>query len=395
MTTPITRNLPSWAAAASVAHAAAAGPTPVPGDSDEAYQRYVTLIDAQIKSSQKTLATQNARLASLKKMKGSTAAAKKKIAQQINLQTNLIKATTAKLNMQQTSKVNKTNQYYKDTGQYSKLLEGANRDAFMAIESLFKGYGLESLAGKIYDYVKNGYSGDTISILLQDTPEYKTRFSGNEARKAAGLPVLSPGEYLSTESSYRQIMQQAGLPVGYYDQPSDFANWIGKDVSPTEIQTRVDLATQATVLANPAYKQALNQMGIDDAHLTAYFLDTTKALPFVQKAAATAAIGAQALATGLGFDQSYAEQLATAGVTQDQAKQGYQDIAQASQTMNTLGKIYGEAWNQRTSEQLTFEGNAEAAAKKGRLLSQERGSFSGSGGGAKGLGGLTQAGGAQ
>lgn len=371
-------------------------PAAVPGgDAESAYQRYLALINAQIKGTQKTLAAQNAKLAALKKQKTGNASQKAKLAKTIAAQTAMVKATTAKLTLQQKGKVAKTNQYYKDTGQYEKLLEGTNRDAFMAVESLFKSYGLESLAGKIYDYVKNGFSGDTISILLQDTPEYKTRFSGNEARKAAGLPVLSPGEYLSTENSYRQIMQQAGLPKGYYDQPGDFANWIGKDVSPTEIQTRVDLATQATVLANPAYKQALNQMGIDDSHLTAYFLDTNKALPYIQKAAATAAIGAQALQSGLGFDKSYAEQLATSGVTQDQAAQGYQDIAQSMNTMKTLGAIYGEAWSQRQSEQLTFQGNAEAAAKKGRLLSQERGSFSGSGGGAKGLGGLTQAGGAQ
>lgn len=370
-----------------------AAPATVPGNADEAYQRFLALINSQIKGTQKSLAGQNAKLAQLKKMKTPNAAQKKKVAHLIAAQTALIKATTAKLHTQQTSKVGKTNQYYKDSGQYEKLLEGTNRDAFLAIESLFKSYGLESLAPKIFDYVKNGFSGDTVSILLQDTAEYKKRFAGNEARKAAGLPVLSPGEYLSTEDSYRQIMQQAGLPKGYYDQPGDFANWIGKDVSPTEIQSRVDLATQATILASPDYKKALNQMGVDDSHLTAYFLDQGKALPFLQKAAATATIGAQALASGLGFDQSYTEQLATAGVTQDQAKQGYQDIAQSMNTMQSLGKIYGDAWTQREAEQSTFQGQAGATAKKNRLLSQERGAFTGATGGARG--GLGQEGGAR
>src|SRR6478752_6861900 len=97
-------------------------------------------------------------------------------------------------------------EYYKQTGQYDKLLSGTERDAYAAISALFKSYGLESLAGKVYDYVKNGYSADTVSILLQDTKEYKERFAGNELRKKAGLPVLSAGEYLATEASYRQIM---------------------------------------------------------------------------------------------------------------------------------------------------------------------------------------------
>jgi hypothetical protein len=285
------------------------------------------------------------------------------------------------------------NTIYTNTGQYDKLLQGANRDAYLAIQSLFKSYGLDTLAPKIYDYVKNGYSSDTISILLQDTAEYKNRFAGNEARKKAGLPVLSPAEYLSTEASYRQIMESAGLPVGFYDSPSDFNAWIGKNVSPSEIQTRVDLATQATVLSNPAYRQALNKMGIGDNELTAYFLDQNKALPFIQKSAATAAVGAEAIKQGLSFDQSYAEQLATSGISADEAKQGYSTIASSLDTYRALGQIYGAEWNQRTAEQATFEGNATQLNKQNRLLSAERGAFAGSTGGSRT--GLGQAGGSR
>ena len=261
---------------------------------------------------------------------------------------------------------------------YQDLLQGAQRDAYLAITNLFKSYGLESLASKIYDYVKNGYSGDTISILLQDTPEYKTRFAGNEARKAAGLPVLSPGEYLATEASYRQIMASAGLPAGFYDQPSDFTTWIGKNVSPTEIQSRVDLATQATILSNPSYRDALNQMGIKDSELTAYFLDPTKALPHLQKAAATAAIGAQALEQGMSFDTTYAEKLAAQGITAQQAQQGYSNIRQNLQGYQDLANIYGGGpYDQRTSEQAIFEQNAAAMERQKKLVQNQQASFGG------------------
>lgn len=276
---------------------------------------------------------------------------------------------------------------YEATGQYDKLLTGTDRDAFLAVKTLFKGYGLESLAGKIYDYVKNGYSSDTISILLQDSAEYKARFAGNEARTKAGLPVLSPGEYLAVESSYRQIMQTAGLPIGFYDQNSDFTDWIAKNISPSEIQSRVDLATQATVLAPPAYRQALQQMGISSSEMTAYFLDSTKALPYLQKSAATAAIGSEAIQQGLTFDQTYAQQLAERGVTAAEAQQGYSQVAQELGTMQSLGSIYGEQWGQRESEQSVFGTSAEAAEKKRGLLSRERGAFAGAAGSARaGLG---------
>lgn len=283
------------------------------------------------------------------------------------------------------------NQYWEKTGQYEKLLAGTERDAFMAVNALFKNYGLDSLAGKIFDFVKNGYSADTISILLQDTAEYKQRFVGNETRKKAGLPVLSPAEYLATEAAYRQVMESAGLPKGFYDSYSDFADFMGKNISPTEIQNRVDLAVQATTLAPPEYKEALKQMGIAEGDMVAYWLDEKKAMPLLTKAAAAAKIGAQALKQGLNFNVGYSQELAQRGISAEQAAQGYSAIAAELENLSTLGSIYGAQWNQRMAEQAMFEGDAGALNQKRNLAARERGAFGGSAG--TGRGGLAQRGG--
>lgn len=361
--------------------------TPVPGDvtPEELLRLQLAGLKKSLDSAKKKADSLQAQASALKGKTdvGSKAKLARLNAQLANARTQL-KSFNDKYNTTQTK-------YYEVSGQYDKLLQGAGRDAFLAIKTLFKSYGLETLAGKIYDYVKNGYSADTISILLQDTSEYKARFSGNEARLKAGLPVLSAGEYLATEASYRQIMESAGMPVGFYDQPSDFTKWIAKNVSPSEIQSRVDLATQATALAPASYRQALQQMGISGPEMTAYFLDSTKALPLLQKSAAIAAIGSEALQQGLSFDQGYATQLAERGVTAEQAQRGYSQIAQELGTMQNLGAVYGEGWTQRESEEAAFRGAAEATGKQRRLLSQERGAFSGSAGGARA--GLGQAGG--
>lgn len=279
------------------------------------------------------------------------------------------------------------------TTNFADALSGANRDAFVALNDLFTGYGLGSLAPKIYDFIKKGYSADTISILLQQTPEYKQRFAANDARLKAGLPVLSPAQYLATEQSYRQIMQQSGLPKSFYDQPSDFENFLANDMSPTELNSRVQLATQATALASPAYKQALNQMGIDDGHLAAYFLDQNKALPMIQKAAATAAIGAEALQRGMQFNQTDAAQLAAMGITQSQAASGYAKIGQEMAPLQSLGQIYGQAWNQHMAEQDVFVGGTAATQQRENLINEERFNFSGNTGAAqRGLAALGSAG---
>lgn len=270
-------------------------------------------------------------------------------------------------------------------------LSGPQRDSYLLISNLFKSYGLEGLSGKIFDFVKKGHSADTITVLLQETKEYKERFAGNELRRKQGLPVLTPGEYLATEASYKQIMQAAGMPPGFYDQSSDFNNWIGKNISPSEIQSRVDMATQATVLANPDYRRALNQMGISDSALTAYFLDTTRALPYLQKSAATAAVGAEALRNNMRFDQAYAEKLAVEGVTQEQARQGYAQISAERETLGELGDIYGQKYDQRQAEEAILRGQSSALARRQNLIDQERANFSGAAGAARG--GLAQRGG--
>ncbi|AUG87340.1 hypothetical protein SEA_OLICIOUS_13 [Streptomyces phage Olicious] len=349
----------------------------------------IKTMEAQLKAYQTQLNRAKQKVATLSKIKKPSKSQLRQIAEAKRLVTTMNTKVTNATKLLTTTK----NKYYESTGQYDKLLQGENRDAFMALNSLFKQYGLGSLAGKIYDYVKNGYGADTISILLQDTPEYKKRFAANEARTKLGMPVLSPAEYISIENSYRQIMRQSGLPEGFYDSTDDFTNWISGDMSPTELQSRVDLATQATALANPAYKAALKQMGLSDGELTAYFLDQKKALPYLQKSAATAAIGAEALQRGLGFDQQYAEELATAGISRDQASQGYAKIADEFSDLGTLGQVYGGGWTQRQAEEDVFVGGTGASQQRERLINRERGSFSGTTGGARG--GLAQRGGAK
>ena len=272
------------------------------------------------------------------------------------------------------------------TGQdWAASLTGANRDAFIALNSLFSSYGLASLAPKIYSYIQNGYSADTISLLLQDTQEYKTRFAGNEIRQKAGLPVLSPADYLNTEASYRQIMASAGLPKTFYDQPADFANWIGGDVSPTEIQNRVQLASTAVNQTDPYLRQQLSAFyGVDQNQLTAYFLDQNKALPILQKQEAAAQLGAEAARRGLVSDQSRMESYVDQGLTQSQASQGFQQVALELPNLEALSQRFGLTFGQADEEQAVFGTGTQGANTRTALSQQERALFSSSAGTAAG-----------
>lgn len=264
-------------------------------------------------------------------------------------------------------------------------LSGGGRDAVSGLLQLFNQYGLGTLGPKIVEYVKQGFGTDTIALLLQDTDEWKKRFVGNEARKKKGLPVLSPSEYLATERSYAQVLQQFGLPGGFYDSPSDFADFIGRDLSPSELQSRAQIAANWANSDDPdAIKAAQQLYGFGVGDRAAYALNPDRALPLLQKQANAIQIASAALHQGLGTSKITAENLTDRGVTSDQAEQGYSQIAQMLPTFNELGHIYHDSYTQATAEADVFLGDADAVKKRKSLASQERAAFSGSSKGSAG-----------
>lgn len=315
----------------------------------------------------------------LKKTKNKVmqAALKKRIADQ----QKIVKKQTTERQTSVSRQATLQNKVYEASGQYEKLLTGANRDAFASISALFNRYGLGSLAPKIYEFAKQGYGADVISLLLQDTKEYKQRFAANEVRAKAGMGVLTPAEYLQTEAAYRQILSSAGLPKGFYDSVTDFSNWIAGDVAPTEIKSRVDLAVANTMQANNGTVQALQQLyGVDSAFITAYFLDSKKALPMLQKQAQAAQFGGEAFRRGLSLNRENLEGFVTAGLSQAQVSQGFQAVAEALPNIQAIAARYGaEPFSQAELEQDIIGGVATnlGETRRKRLASQERALFAG------------------
>jgi hypothetical protein len=270
-------------------------------------------------------------------------------------------------------------------------LTGTDRNAFDALSALFKSYGLDTLAPKILQYVQQGFGADTITTLLQQTPEYQKRFAANQIRIKNGLPALSPAEYIATERAYAQVIQASGLPKGFYDSTSAYTDLIAKDISASEFQNRVNLAYQQAVNAPQGVKDALKQYyGLDESHIAAHYLDADTAFNVLQQQATSAQIGAAGQQSGLGLtNQSVAEEAARRGVNYSQAANALQNIAPEANTLNMLGSIYGRNYSNTTAEQEALLGDANAVNARRALEQQEQATFSGSRGGSNG--GLEQA----
>lgn len=256
-------------------------------------------------------------------------------------------------------------------------LQGKDRDAYSAMLGVLRQYGLESLAPAVLGYIKQGYSGDTISVLLPETDAYKKRFAANDARRKAGLPALSPQEYLAVEDSYRQIMSAAGLPRGFYDEPKDFQKWIEGDVSPTEVQQRVQVASDMVNSLDKAARDQFSQW-YSAGDMVAYALDRERATTVLDRQWRAAQVGGAAQEQGLSVDQGLAERIADTGVNASQARAGLGQAATLTQSSSRLGALAGEGYTSGDAVAEVFFDDAQAALKRRGLASQERAKFGGS-----------------
>lgn len=259
------------------------------------------------------------------------------------------------------------------------------RSAFDEMRSMLQEHGLGMFTPILRDLILDGNTDPAqINLALQETNEWKQRFAGNEQLKAAGLPVLSVAEYLATERSYAQVMKNYGLPEGFYDDPSDFAGFIGNSVAPSEVQSRVQAYADIAKREDPAIISQLQSMGLGEGDILAHLMDPERAWPMLERKYKQVTLGAAARRQGLTAGRKYLGHLADLGVTEQQAQQGYGLISEQLPAMGRLGAIYGEDFGQRDLESEVFEQDGDAARKRKRLASRERAQFGGSAGTGRG-----------
>lgn len=271
-------------------------------------------------------------------------------------------------------------QDYSPTPAPQPTFTNTQQSAFDTLTALLNSYGLTSLSDFVKQKILDGADGETIMLEAQLTNEWKQRFAGNEALKAMGLGVLSPAEYLATERSYAQVMKNYGLPSGFYDDPADFAKWIGSNVSPSELQQRVSAYSDLANREDPTIVQQLHSMGMGKGDILAYMMDPGRAAPLIQRQYQTALLGSAARRAGVVADNNTLSQLAGQGITEQQASQGFGQIGGSLNAAGTLASAYGETFGQQDLQSEVFNSDSKAGKKRKRLASQERASFSGQSG---------------
>lgn len=266
----------------------------------------------------------------------------------------------------------------------STTLTGEQANMYALLYAQFKTFGLESLAPRIIDYIVQGYSGETVAMLLRDTPEYQARFPAMAALRESGRAIQEV-DYVNYEINAAQLEQRFGLPKGYLTDSSTIATLLTNNVSGDDLVGRVQLNAAAQFDAPPELRATLKDYyGLDaNGSLTAYYLDPEHSLDYLNRQMAAAKIGASARRQSIALGVDTATLLEQRGISAQQADQGFAQVA----SLERLQYGAGDVADQDTLVAAAF-GDAAAAQAVERAQKGRTSRFAGGGGAAESQSGI-------
>lgn len=242
------------------------------------------------------------------------------------------------------------------------------------LNAAFKEYGLESLYGKIEEYVRKDYNADAISMMLRDTSEYQARFPAMKAlsdKKRA----ITEGEYIAFERNAAQLERSYGLPSGMLG-PDAVTRLLTNEVSAKELEDRVVMAAAASYSVDATVRDQFQKFyGIGSGGLAAYFLDPERATPLLNKQFVSSQIGAEAARQAIEVGAQTAEELQALGVTVEAAREGFGKVA--GQQSLTQGR--GDIVTQNDLIGANLKGSEQARKDLERAIGGRLGRFQGGG----------------
>jgi hypothetical protein len=252
------------------------------------------------------------------------------------------------------------------------------------LKAMFAVYGLESLAPFISDRIMADVSEEMLLLELYDRPEYQQRFPGMKDLRAKKR-TITEGEYMKIEKEMTQTARFFDLPVGFYDNPSDFGKLIANEVSAKEYQDRLQVGQDLARSLNPVVKnQLLEFYGVGEGGLTAYVLDPDKALSIIKKQAQAARFVGFGRGAGFqlkGITSGQAENIAGteayAKLSEQQLSQAISQAGQLRTTQSRLAGIEGQAYNEEEALKAVIEGSPEALLASQQRAQREAARFGG------------------
>lgn len=243
---------------------------------------------------------------------------------------------------------------------------------------------IPNISRQITQWLTEGLNPQLIPLKVRDTMEYKWRFPGMTVRTANKLNPISEAEYLSLERAYYQQLHSFGLTA--YADPTAFGQFagmlIGKDISVSELNSRLDLAFATVFDTGQQVKdafQAYYGVTLSDIDLASYFLDPDKGLAEIEDKVLTAQVGGEALRFGLTVSRNRADELRRAGITPELAKAGFADVASEMPQLSRLASIHAfSPLSQTQLEDFFFHEDPTVGKSRAQIFTRALAEFQGS-----------------
>lgn len=272
--------------------------------------------------------------------------------------------------------------------------DSARRDAAASTGNMLRQAGLDDLLQYTDEWAIEGLTNSEIEALLYDSTSGPGKVVDKiypELRllRESGQAPMSIQQIQQVRQQYRDVFRSHDVPLGFYDQPSDFTQYIvgvngmsGK--SPNEINS--DLVEWRQVAdetaADPSNATTLAELnrlyGItpDSGAFLSYVIDPARSLDAIQKQVHAAGLASDAARSGFGdLSQQQAELLAARGIDPSQAGSTFASLAAQHELTQGLPGHQGDTLT--TDEQLAagFGNDAVAQAKLARIRDQHISDF--------------------
>lgn len=222
------------------------------------------------------------------------------------------------------------------------------------IDTYLDSIGLGGLGDWAWQRYLDTGSTDLTMLELRQRPEYKQRFAGKLMLAEKGR-TITEAEQIQYEQQAAGLMRAAGFPPSFYDQPSDFMNLVGNDVSLSELGSRINDAYVRVINMPTAVRSTFAEWygAGSDAALATLALDYNKALPSILHTVASGEVGGELARQGMVISRDLAEEVSKTTA----------DTAAIRAAAGQVGGLYASGlFGERQGEQdLSVEAGVRAA----------------------------------
>ena len=271
---------------------------------------------------------------------------------------------------------------------------GVTQSAKDIVNGYLREAGLAALTDETWKQWNAGTSAEQIMDYVRTTPDYAARFPAMAALRAAGRSITE-GQYVAKEQADIDMMTTYGIPADIATNRNLLGSLISNNVNVVTLQQRL-MAGQDSIMSQDKNVLAYSkeQFGLTPGDLTAFVLNPDISVPILQQKAKAIQIGGAAFQEKQAVDAQQAMSLAAAGITAQQAQQGFGNIAQQGQFQQALpGDISGNLTNEELIN-AQFGMDPVALAKLKKVAATRADEFQGGGqftASATGVGGIGSA----